>query len=83
MKRTVFARPLAVLAIAGLLASSADAQEAKKTRGKVTVLTATSLTLDVAGAPSGRNAVPATPQALTSAPPTMIVQSRKYTAKTA
>jgi hypothetical protein len=51
MKRTVFALPLAVLAIAGLLASSAGAQEAKKTRGKVTALTATSLTVDVAGAP--------------------------------
>ena len=49
MKRTVFALPLAVLTIAGLLASSADAQEAKKTRGKVTALTATSLTLDVTG----------------------------------
>ena len=49
MKRTVFALPLAVLTIAGLLASSADAQEAKKTRGKVTALTATNLTLDVTG----------------------------------
>jgi hypothetical protein len=51
MKRTVFALPLAVLAIVGLLASSADAQDAKKTRGKVTALTATSLTLDAAGTP--------------------------------
>jgi hypothetical protein len=49
MKRMVFALPLAVLTIAGLLASSADAQEAKKTRGKVTALTATNLTVDVTG----------------------------------
>jgi hypothetical protein len=51
MQRTVLALPLAVLTIAALLATPARAQEAKKTRGKVTALTATNLTLDVAGSP--------------------------------
>jgi hypothetical protein len=50
-RRTIFALPLAICAIAALLAVPAQAQSAKKVRGKVTTMTATSLAIDVAGTP--------------------------------
>jgi hypothetical protein len=51
MRRTILALPLAVFTIAGLLATQAHAQDPKKARGKVTAMTATSVSLDAAGTP--------------------------------
>jgi len=49
MRPTLLAVPLAILTIVGLSPGHAAAQEAKKARGKVTALTATQLSVDVAG----------------------------------
>lgn len=51
MRRTILALPLAVFTIAGLLATQAHAQDPKKARGKVTAMTATSVSVDAAGTP--------------------------------
>lgn len=51
MRRTILALPLAVFTIAALLATQAHAQDPKKARGKVTAMTATSVSLDAAGTP--------------------------------
>jgi hypothetical protein len=49
MRSTFFAVPLAILTIAGMLAGQASAQETKKARGKITGMTGTQITVDVAG----------------------------------
>ena len=51
MKPNLLAIPVTICAIAMLIAAPARAQEAKKARGKVTTITATSLAIDVAGTP--------------------------------
>lgn len=51
MKRLVFALPAAIVTMAALLALPAQAQEAKKVRGKVTSISATSVSVDAAGVP--------------------------------
>ena len=49
MRRTLLALPVAIFTIAVLLATQTHAQEAKKARGKVTAMTPTSVSVDVAG----------------------------------